>query len=591
MRSQACEPCAKRKVKCDRAEPPCSNCKRRKNDTCIYPELSPFERIKKLEDIVRSLGGDPASENAESPLENRQRPKGSVSTDSSHVQTPVMVQQEGKAVYHESEGWQTWIDVNKLYQGTKAPFNPADPRGSALSPAKFLPHAFNGSPWRDNSLISESLSLQMPTLEGVKLWDVFMERVEPVVKINFKWTLSHLKAAISDGDKWDRLEDGERALILSTRLFAAKANIDALTSRSLWTLMGLVSRSAEQLGIHRDGTVLGLSPIETEERRRIWWQLQHLDLILSLKNGVTPLSFGTAWDVKLPLNIEDEDLDPNAKDPPKQRTGLTGFAYTCFTYYLLEAQRGFRITQARQATAGEGSLLGCLADSMIDGLEKGLNENFLQYCDPINPLHTLLQISARAVVNILRLRKYHEAKMRSNSADDKCHIEHFNLCVQAMRYQAVSYANPLLQKFRWLAETSFVWYALIGILVDMTLLTDVTIIQSAWSLLEDLYTSAHHLTDMSEDRRVSHAAKSVIATWNECRQKPGLEYMEKPTFVSELEELLAQDERNIASDISRKENQMDTVMDFGQGRTGDDDLQPFGFEFADIDWAFWDSIS
>ncbi|UZP42969.1 hypothetical protein NXS19_010785 [Fusarium pseudograminearum] len=643
MRSQACEPCAKRKVKCDRAEPPCSNCKRRKNDTCIYPELSPFERIKKLEDIVRSLGGDPASENGESPLENRQRPKGSVSTDSSHVQTPVMVQQEGKAVYHESEGWQTWIDVNKLYQGTKAPFNPADPRGSALSPAKFLPHAFNGSPWRDDGLVSESLSLQMPTLEAVKLWDVFMERVEPVVKINFKWTLAHLKAAISDGEKWDRLEAGERALILSTRLFAAvslanheclrrfgrsravlinecrmrcdiafskmsllsidslatikafcfyiKANIDALTSRSLWTLMGLVSRSAEQLGIHRDGTVLGLSPIETEERRRIWWQLQHLDLILSLKNGVTPLSFGTAWDVKLPLNIEDEDLDPNSKDPPKQRTGLTGFAYTCFTYYLLDAQRGFRITQARQATAGEGSLLGCLADSMIDGLEKGLNENFLQYCDPINPLHTLLQISARAVVNILRLRKYHEAKMRSNSADDKCHIEHFNLCMQAMRYQAVSYANPLLQKFRWLAETSFVWYALIGILVDMTLLSDVTTIQSAWSLLEDLYTSAHHLTDMSEDRRVSHAAKSVIATWNECRQKPGFEYMEKPTFVSELEELLAQDERNIAGDAGRKENQLDTVMDFGQGKTGEDDLQPFGFEFADIDWAFWDSIS
>lgn len=125
----------------------------------------------------------------------------------------------------------------------------------------------------------------------------------------------------------------------------------------------------------------------------------------------------------------------------------------------------------------------------------------------------------------------------------------------------------------------------------MTLLTDVTIIQSAWSLLEDLYTSAHHLTDMSEDRRVSHAAKSVIATWNECRQKPGLEYMEKPTFVSELEELVAQDERNIAGDAGRKENQMGTVMDFGQGRTGDDDLQPFGFEFADIDWAFWDSIS
>jgi hypothetical protein len=102
MRSQACEPCAKRKVRCDRAEPPCSNCKRRKNDRCIYPELSPFERIKKLEDIVRSLGGDPASENCESPTVGNRQSVPINSAEASHAQTPMMVQQEGKAVYHES---------------------------------------------------------------------------------------------------------------------------------------------------------------------------------------------------------------------------------------------------------------------------------------------------------------------------------------------------------------------------------------------------------------------------------------------------------------------------------------------------------
>lgn len=93
MRSQACEPCAKRKVRCDRSEPPCSNCKRRKNDTCIYPEVSPFERIKKLEEIVRSLGGDP---------DNGERSGGTPSFEGSHAQTPVIVQQDGKGVYQES---------------------------------------------------------------------------------------------------------------------------------------------------------------------------------------------------------------------------------------------------------------------------------------------------------------------------------------------------------------------------------------------------------------------------------------------------------------------------------------------------------
>jgi hypothetical protein len=55
--------------------------------------VSPFERIKKLEEIVRSLGGDP---------DNGERLSGTPSFEGSHAQTPVIVQQDGKRVYQES---------------------------------------------------------------------------------------------------------------------------------------------------------------------------------------------------------------------------------------------------------------------------------------------------------------------------------------------------------------------------------------------------------------------------------------------------------------------------------------------------------
>ncbi|EXK86459.1 hypothetical protein FOQG_09729 [Fusarium oxysporum f. sp. raphani 54005] len=638
MRSQACEPCAKRKVKCDRAEPPCSNCKRRKHDNCTYPEVSPFERIRKLEEAVRALGGDPLSD---TPQRLRGQSVKNSPAEGSIAETPIIVLEEGKSVYHESEGWHTWIDVSRLYKGSKPKFNASDPRGSALSPGKHLPHAFHGSPWRDNTILSEKLDFcPIATEEALKLWDLFMERVEPIVKISFSWTLTHLRAALSDAEKWTRLDNGDHVLILSTCLFGAtsltnqecldlfgrtkasltnecrvqcdmafsrisllaidsistlkamclyiKANVDVLTSRSMWTLMGLISRSAEQLGMHRDGTVLGLSPIETEDRRRLWWQLQHLDLILSLKNNVTPLSFGAGWDVRLPLNIEDDDLDPSSRTPPKDRTGLTSFSYTLFTYWIMEKQRGFRLTQASQATAGDKSLLGCLADSMIDDLEAGLNENFLQYCDPINPLHAILQITARAVVNVLRLRKLHEARMRSQHSDDQCHVEHFNACMQGMRYIVVSHSNLQLKPFIWLVESSFLWYAFIGILVDMSNLADVNLIKSAWKLLSQLYAVADHLSDLEDDRRKSHAARSVVATWHECRQKPGLTEMQKPGFVTKLEKDLAELERKTIADV---ESQVGVPQEIWQTRPVETELQPFGFEFADIDWAFWDSIN
>jgi hypothetical protein len=79
MRNQACEPCAKRKVRCDREEP-CSNCKRRKQDHCHYAGISPDEKIKKLEDLVRALGGNPEDDDA---------PRNCVSSTTSTPAVPV----------------------------------------------------------------------------------------------------------------------------------------------------------------------------------------------------------------------------------------------------------------------------------------------------------------------------------------------------------------------------------------------------------------------------------------------------------------------------------------------------------------------
>ncbi|KAF5660542.1 hypothetical protein FHETE_8882 [Fusarium heterosporum] len=639
MRPQACEPCAKRKVRCDRADPPCSNCKRRKHDHCSYPEISASDRIRKLEDTVRSLGGDPVSGQPEKSRGSSVAVNSAASEG--NAETPIIVREDGRPIYHESEGWHNWIDVSRLYKGAKPHFNASNPRGSALSPGKFLPHAFQGSPWLDSRLLTEGSNIcPIPTEESVKLWNIFMERVEPLVKFSFKWTLDHLRAALTDSEKWARLDHGDQSLILASCLFASvsltkqecvsmfgrakesltsecrlycdmafsrisllaidnistlkafclymKANVDILTARSLWSLMGLVTRNAEQLGFHRDGTLLGLSPVETEERRRLWWQLQHVDLVLSLKNGVTPLSFGAAWGVKLPLNIEDSDIDPNSRIPPKERTGLTSFSFTLFNYWSIQKQRGFRVGPPNQSVV-ENSLLGCLDSTIIEDFEKRANEKFLQYCDPINPLHTLLQISSRALIKVLWLRRTHAVRMQSGHANDDCHIEHFNTCMQAMKYIIISHSNPQLKPFTWLMEFSFVWHAFIGILVDLPNLADVNLMRSAWALLAELYAVADHLSDISEDKRNAQAAKSVVATWYECRQKPALRDMPKPDFVSELERRLLELEGNFAGDASGSEGQAE-LQNLWQTRPGEDDLQPFGFEFTDIDWAFWDSI-
>jgi hypothetical protein len=50
-----------------------------------------------------------------------------------------------------------------------------------------------------------------------------------------------------------------------------------LDTRTLWTLSGVANRIAHGMGVHRDGTILSLSPFETEMRSRIWWQINIFD--------------------------------------------------------------------------------------------------------------------------------------------------------------------------------------------------------------------------------------------------------------------------------------------------------------------------
>lgn len=115
----ACIPCAKRKVRCDRQEP-CSHCKRRKGDDCTYPEASPEERIKYLEELVRSLGHSPDSkqdyeENPEArpaPVRSRKRPHPTQCDQDNDTSAgwvgavpnngPAIIEEDGETVYLEA---------------------------------------------------------------------------------------------------------------------------------------------------------------------------------------------------------------------------------------------------------------------------------------------------------------------------------------------------------------------------------------------------------------------------------------------------------------------------------------------------------
>ncbi|KAK4554558.1 hypothetical protein LTR86_008413 [Recurvomyces mirabilis] len=71
--------------------------------------------------------------------------------------------------------------------------------------------------------------------------------------------------------------------------------------------VGLALRVATMLGLHKDPSHFsGMNPIECEVRRRVWWQLVHIDVLVAIASGLPPMVDLKTWDVKDISELKEE---------------------------------------------------------------------------------------------------------------------------------------------------------------------------------------------------------------------------------------------------------------------------------------------
>ncbi|KAH8753301.1 hypothetical protein F5883DRAFT_380150, partial [Diaporthe sp. PMI_573] len=92
-----------------------------------------------------------------------------------------------------------------------------------------------------------------------------------------------------------------------------------------WNATDLAIRLAQALGMHRDGSALGLSPFDAEIRRRLWWGICILDTPASEDHSCSP---GLSSDSRPPLNVNDADLHPGMTEYSTESLGMTDMSFT-----------------------------------------------------------------------------------------------------------------------------------------------------------------------------------------------------------------------------------------------------------------------
>ena len=271
---------------------------------------------------------------------------------------------------------------------------------------------------------------------------------------------------------------------------------DAYDPRAVWSLTGVALRVAEGMGMHIDGTLLGLSPFETEIRRRVWWQLRMHDFRAAELAGQAKFRDFEIDETtpKKPANVNDSDLYPAMRQAPLESTKPTEMMWFVLRSDLATFAHAhiarMRKEGKAELTSEEYAALDDLQlkDKCTKEMEDMIETKYLRFCDPSQPLHFMTLLGARLSLNLVRFIAHHPrrwAKLDNVSVSEQEFV--WSTVIQLLEQYNMLQSNPQLRRFAWNVPYFIQWHAVIHVLD--TLRADPLRLDAvkAWRLIDALY--------------------------------------------------------------------------------------------------------
>lgn len=167
-----------------------------------------------------------------------------------------------------------------------------------------------------------------------------------------------------------------------------------------YTLTGLAIRLAKSMDLHLDNPRLNVSPFENEMRRRLWWTICSLECRSAEEYGFHPTIGGQTYNCSLPLNLNDEDLDPESMEAPEPRPGVTNMTWALVRFEL--ARVIFQVWSLSPKHDKNSTLdaraLEAEKERILDEGNRLLETQYLKYCRSSRPFDWMTATFMRLMI-------------------------------------------------------------------------------------------------------------------------------------------------------------------------------------------------
>ncbi|KAL8801670.1 MAG: hypothetical protein Q9182_004307 [Xanthomendoza sp. 2 TL-2023] len=578
----SCVICQRRKVKCERRHP-CSNCvkhgavcefrapqpPRRRKRQSSDPDV--LVKLKRCEDLLQRYGieldgsakqqildkpnsGDTSFTRAKSEASETTR-DGLAKSDGGSVNLPRIKGQSQSASYAAQS--EETRHLEELLEGSDEETRKPGP-GLIQTAYDKLHHA-DGSGLLFGSIGNINLKqLHPPAITIFRLWQTYFTAVYPLTMVfhaptvqqqildassdlnNVPKNMEALLFAIYFGavialppEDCEAMLGLPQPVLVNRYLLATQQALNAaklLTSSDIMVLQALVILlvgtpefllSYFRIGLHRDGTSLGLSPFETEIRRRLWWQIVVVDIRLAELSGAGTSMLSVPFNTCLPLNVNDADLSPEMGELPPEHTRTTDMTFCLSRYeiakFLKDSNTAFFFFEGAWAKANGTPATLEEKDRAIDEVEHRLEEKYLKHCsDAKVTLHFLTGIFLRNAIYRMRVVAHHPQhrpdKGASMPAEEKEYLCRLNL--NMIENDNIAHGNKSAERFAWYLNMYFQLPAFIYLISELRHRTRGELADRGWSAINEGFQNRIQFMAKRKDSPIFKATSALaLKAW------------------------------------------------------------------------------
>jgi hypothetical protein len=259
------------------------------------------------------------------------------------------------------------------------------------------------------------------------------------------------------------------------------------SGRSGWILNGLLIRAAQSIGLHRDGEQFHLSPLETEVRRRLWWQILGSDGRVAEDHGLSAGPTGGYdgfCDTKLPTHLDDRNLSPDMTIHPGPQ-----LRWTEMTHFLVASEMYQSLQQINRLSAMSSKDKMASLQQLLNSVKSRMQEQYLQCCDINIPIQKCALLLGRLLIGKFEvfIQQQHLRGLSPDESAARATDETLALACDTIELGLEMKTDEMLNNFQWLFSTFTEYHVLTYALWHLCVRPEAFGVDRAWAVVNRLF--------------------------------------------------------------------------------------------------------